>query len=77
MSPASAQASLMGGTTLPDGGVVLVGREGTLLESRDRGSSFTARKTADGKALAAVLRLPSGACVLVGEGGATRLDAGS
>ncbi len=75
VSPASAQASLMGGTTLPGGGVVLVGREGTVLESRDRGNSFTARKTADGKALAAVLRLPSGACVLVGEGGATRLDA--
>jgi photosystem II stability/assembly factor-like uncharacterized protein len=74
VSPASAQASLMGGTTLPDGGVVLVGREGAVLESRDHGKTFAARKTADGKALAAVLRLPAGACVLVGEGGATRLD---
>ncbi len=44
MTPAGAQASLMGGTLLPDGGVLLVGREGTLLESRDRGNSFTARK---------------------------------
>lgn len=76
VNPVGAHASLMGGTLLPEGGVLLVGREGTLLESRDRGSSFTARRTADGKALAAVVRLPSGVRVLVGEGGATRLEAG-
>ena len=74
VSPSSAQASLMGGTTLPGDGVLLVGREGTLLASRNRGNSFTARKTGDGKALAGALRLPSGACVLVGEGGATLIE---
>ena len=74
--PAGAQAGLMGGTLLPDGGVLLVGRDGTLLESRDRGSSFTARHVPDSKALAAALSLPSGVRVVVGEGGATRLEAG-
>jgi photosystem II stability/assembly factor-like uncharacterized protein len=74
VSPASAQASLMGGTVLPNDRVLLVGREGMLLASRNRGNSFTARKTGDGKALAGVLRLPSGACVLVGEGGATLIE---
>jgi photosystem II stability/assembly factor-like uncharacterized protein len=76
VTPVGAGASLMGGALLPDGGVLLVGREGVLLESRDRGGSFTARKTADGKALAAAVALPSGARVVVGEGGAARLEAG-
>lgn len=71
VSPAGSQATLTGGTALPGGGVLLVGREGTLLSSRDRGSSFTVRKTGDGKAFAAARRLASGTCVLVGEGGAT------
>jgi photosystem II stability/assembly factor-like uncharacterized protein len=64
VSPGSAQASLMGGTQLPDGGVLLVGREGTLLASRNRGNSFTARKTgrqgARRRAAAAVRRLRAG-----------------
>ncbi len=76
VSSIQSQASLMGGTLLPDDGVLLVGREGMLLESRDRGRSFTARKTANGEALAAALSLPSGVRVLVGEGGAMRLEAG-
>ena len=74
VSPSSAQASLMGGTTLPGDRVLLVGREGTLLASRNRGTSFTARKTGDGKALAGTLRVPSGACVLVGEGGVSLIQ---
>lgn len=74
--PAGAQATLMGGTRLPDGGALLVGREGTLLESRGGDGAFTARKTPDGKSLAGALLLPSGARVLVGEGGATRHEPG-
>jgi photosystem II stability/assembly factor-like uncharacterized protein len=74
--PGGAQATLMGDARLADGGILLVGREGMLLESRGEAGAFTARKSPDGKSLAGALLLPSGARVLVGEGGATRLDAG-
>lgn len=70
VAPEGAKATLLGGTLLPDGGVVLVGREGAILESRDQGRTFAARKSPDGRALAAVRVLPGGARVVAGEGGA-------
>lgn len=76
VAPANATATLLGGTLLPGGGVVLVGREGAILESRDQGRSFTVHRSPDGKTLAAIRALPDGTRVLAGEGGAARAPGG-
>jgi len=69
VAPEGTKATLLAGTVLPDGGVVLAGREGTMLESRDQGRTFAARRSPDGRAVAAVRALPGGARILAGEGG--------
>lgn len=73
VAPAGMRATLLGGTLAPDGRVLLVGREGAILASADQGRTFAATRSADGKALAAIRVLASGARIVGGEGGTTRL----
>ncbi len=66
------QASLMGGRVMEDGLVVLVGQDGMILVSRDDGKSFSLQKSANGKAIAAVVRQNAGELLLFGESGVSR-----
>jgi photosystem II stability/assembly factor-like uncharacterized protein len=68
------QASLMGGTVFEEGSVALVGQNGTLLVSRDDGKTFALQESADGKAIAAVVRLNPRELLLLGESGISRAD---
>jgi photosystem II stability/assembly factor-like uncharacterized protein len=62
-------ASLMGGTRLPDGTLVLAGLSGTVLVSRDNGGSFTPLPSGSTKALSAPLLGAPNALLLIGEAG--------
>ena len=66
-------ASLMGGVFLSDGSVCLVGVDGTILRSRDRGKSFTPlkKKFPGGISMTQIKR---GALAVVGMRGVTRID---
>lgn len=66
------EATLQGGAVLADGTVVLVGQDGAVLVSRDRGRSFMRAKNTTRQAFAAAAGA-DGTLVLVGEGGASVL----
>ncbi len=63
-------ATLMGGSRLPDGAIVIAGAAGTALASRDNGQSFVPLETGTARAFSkAILGAPNMA-MLLGEGGA-------
>ena len=67
-------AMLDGGARLGRDGAALVGLSGVLLVSRDTGRSFTLVQQADYRGLAAVLAVGTNTLVVVGEGGARRIE---
>jgi photosystem II stability/assembly factor-like uncharacterized protein len=64
-------ASLMGGTRLPDGAIVLAGAAGTALVSRDNGQSFQPITTQTTRAFAKAVVAGKDHVLLLGETGAT------
>jgi photosystem II stability/assembly factor-like uncharacterized protein len=75
--PTGTLAMLDGGAPLGSDGAALVGLSGVLLVSRDAGRSFTLVQQADYRGLAAVLAVGADALVVVGEGGARRIELGA
>jgi len=67
-------AMLDGGARLGRDGAALVGLSGVLLVSRDAGRSFTLVQQPDYRGLAAVLAVGTNTLVVVGEGGARRIE---
>jgi photosystem II stability/assembly factor-like uncharacterized protein len=67
-------ASLLGGVRAGDGSVLLVGLSGTILVSGDNGRSFTSANRPDRRGVAAIVDLQSEGLLLLGEGGAARID---
>ena len=67
-------AMLDGGARLGRDGAALVGLSGVLLVSRDAGRSFTLVQQPDYRGLAAVLAVGTNTLVVVGEGGARRVE---
>ncbi len=63
-------ATLMGGSKLPDGGLVIAGNGGTVLVSRDNGQSFVPLATGSTKAFARAILGSPNAVILIGETGA-------
>jgi len=73
MSPALLPERPYAGMALDGGRVVLVGHEGTVLVSGDRGKSFSLRKDPGGKALSSVAETGDGSLFLFGEAGAKKM----
>ncbi|VVN17806.1 Ycf48-like protein [Pseudomonas fluorescens] len=63
------QFGLASAALLEDGSIVLVGNGGSVLRSRDDGSTFSVFNRADRIALAGVTSLADGGLLLVGQGG--------